>query len=97
MAGDQRPPAHGARDVPGMVLWWERLHPALQIAIVFPVSVVVLWVIHVGPLNQPPGRGFGYAVFWSVLSTGLIVGASRAEHARREAARDRQDEPPRRM
>jgi hypothetical protein len=76
---------------PGVVLRWERLHPAVQIAIVGPISVALLWVIHVGPLNQPAGRGFGYAVFWGVIVTGLVVGASRAEHARREA---RRGEPP---
>ena len=78
---------------PRIVLWWEALHPAAQIAIVGPIAVALLFVLHVGPLNQPTGRGFGYAVFWGVIVTGLIVGASRAEHAKRSRAAQ---EPPRR-
>ncbi|MEW6582500.1 MAG: hypothetical protein AB1416_07045 [Actinomycetota bacterium] len=77
----------GRGDAPALLLWWEARHPALQIALVGPISVALMWVIHIGPLNQPLGRGLGYAAFWGLVLTGLIVAASRAEHARRQAAR----------
>ena len=100
MAEERRRAAGDGKGGPlRIVLWWEALHPAAQIAIVGPISVALLFVIHIGPLNQPTGRGFGYAVFWGVIVTGLVVGASRAEHAKRSrASRDAagRDPPPRR-
>lgn len=62
---------------------WEDLHIAVQVAIVFPISVLVLWYVHVAFLNQPTGRGLSYGVFWGALATAVIVGASRSEKARR--------------
>jgi len=47
------------------------------------VLIIVLWVVHVTLLNQPVGRGLAYGVFWGVLATGAVVGASRSEKARR--------------
>lgn len=49
-----------------------------------PLSVLVLWALHVVFLNQPLGRGLLYGIFWGVLATGIVVGASRAEAARRQ-------------
>jgi hypothetical protein len=62
---------------------WEELHPGVQIAIVAPLAILLLWAVHVGMLNQPAGRGFGYGVFWGLLVTAAVVGAGRAERARR--------------
>ena len=81
-ASRRRPP-------PPIVRRWEGLHVATQIAIVFPIAVVVLWGVHIWLLNQPLLRGFGYGVFWGVLATAAIVGATRSERARRE-----REEPP---
>jgi hypothetical protein len=72
------------RPPPRLLLRWEALHIATQIAIVGPVAVLVLWGLHVVFLNQPVGRGLLYGIFWGVLATGIVVGASRAERARRE-------------
>jgi hypothetical protein len=69
---------------PRLLLRWEALHIGVQLAIVGPLSVVLLWAVHVLFLNQPVVRGLLYGVFWGVLFTGAIVGASRAERARRE-------------
>ena len=63
---------------------WENLHVAAQVAIVFPISVLVLWYVHVAFLNQPLGRGLSYGFFWGALATAAIVGASRSEKARRQ-------------
>ena len=71
------------RPVPPLLRWWEDLHILVQAAIVLPVAVLVLWFVHVTLLNQPVGRGLAYGVFWGVLATAAIVGASRSEKARR--------------
>jgi hypothetical protein len=54
-----------------------------QVAILAPVAVLVLWVAHVTLMNQPLGRGLAYGVFWGLLATAIVVGASRSEKARR--------------
>ncbi len=71
------------RHPPPPVRWWEELHIVAQIALLAPVAVVVLWAAHVYLLNQPLGRGLAYAVFWGLLATAILVGASRSERARR--------------
>ncbi len=71
------------RPVPPLLRWWEDLHILVQIAIVLPVSILLLWAAHVLLLNQPLGRGLAYGVFWGALATAAIVGASRSEKARR--------------
>ena len=48
-----------------------------------PVAILLLWWVHVALLAQPLGRGFAYGVFWGLLATAAIVGASRSEKARR--------------
>ncbi len=63
---------------------WENLSLGFQIVIVGPASFLLLWLIHVSLLNQPPLRGFSYGVFWGVLLTIALVGATRSERARRE-------------
>jgi hypothetical protein len=73
----------GRPSPPRLLLAWEGLHVGVQVAIALPVAVALLWAAHVWLLNQPLGRGLGYAVFWGALATGAIVGASRAERARR--------------
>lgn len=54
-----------------------------QVAIVAPVAIIVLWIAHVSLLAQPLGRGLAYGVFWGLLVTAAVVGASRSEKARR--------------
>ena len=66
---------------------WEDLPLGLQIALVGPAAIVLLWLLHLGPLNQPMLRGFSYGVFWGVLLTIAIVGATRSERARRPSGR----------
>lgn len=68
---------------PAIVRWWEELHILVQIAVVAPVAVAMLWAAHVYLMNQPLGRGLVYGVFWGLLATAAIVGASRSERARR--------------
>jgi hypothetical protein len=42
-----------------------------------------MFLLHIGPFNQPVGRAIGYALFWGAVLTALIVIASRAERAKR--------------
>ena len=76
-----RPP--GRKPPPAWLRRWEDLHVAAQVAIFAPVAIVLLWLGHVVFLNQPLGRGFVYGVFWGLIVTAAVVGASRSEKARR--------------
>jgi hypothetical protein len=62
---------------------WEALSARAQGAIAFPVAAVLMFLIHIGPFNQPVGRAVGYALFWGAILTALLVIASRAERAKR--------------
>jgi hypothetical protein len=71
---------------------WERLAVPAQIAIAFPTLSVVLFLFHLGPLNQPLIRAIFYGLFWSVLATPAVVLATRNElrkRDQRDAARTR--------
>jgi hypothetical protein len=76
-----RPPAR--KPPPPWLRRWEDLHVAAQVAIAAPLAVLLLWLIHVVFMNQPVGRGFVYGVFWGLIATAVVVGASRSEKARR--------------
>lgn len=76
-------------DRPSALIRWEELHVGVQILITFVVSTVVLWLAHIALLNQPSGRGFLYGIFWAVPLTVIIVGATRAERAKRLRAEGR--------
>jgi hypothetical protein len=58
---------------------------AAQMGLAAPVFVVLMWGGHVAFLSQPVGRGLAYGVFWGLLLTAAVVGATRSERARREA------------
>ena len=76
---------------PAWLRRWEDLHVGVQLAVVGPLAILLLWVGHVFLLNQPVWRGLTYGVFWGLLLTGAIVGATRSERARREAGRRETD------
>lgn len=75
------PPAR--RPPPSWLRRWEDLHVAVQVALLGPVAIALLWGVHVVFLNQPVWRGLAYGVFWGLIATALVVGASRSERARR--------------
>ena len=68
---------------------WERLSVPVQIAIAFPTLSVVLFLLHLGPLKQPPIRAAFYGVFWSILATPLLVIATQNELRKRERREQR--------
>ncbi|MFM8828325.1 MAG: hypothetical protein ACKORG_06680 [Actinomycetota bacterium] len=76
-------------DRPSALTKWEDLHVGVQVLVTFVVSTIVLWLAHIALLNQPNGRGFLYGIFWAVPLTVIIVGATRAERAKRLRAEGR--------
>src|SRR5438270_4915196 len=71
-----------------MIRPWERLPVAAQVAIAFPTWAVLLFLFHLGPLNQPPVRAAFYGVFWSLVFTPVGVLATQNElRKRRERQR----------
>jgi len=67
---------------------WERLAVPVQVGIAFPVLTVLLFLFHLGPLNQPPIRALFYGVFWSVVATPALVLATQNELRKRERKDD---------
>lgn len=72
---------------PAWLRRWEDLHVGVQVAVVAPLAILLLWAAHVFLLNQPVWRGLSYGVFWGLLVTAAVVGATRSERARRDAHR----------
>jgi hypothetical protein len=72
-----------------MIRPWERLPVAAQVAIAFPTWAVLLFLFHLGPLNQPPVRAAFYGVFWSLVFTPVGVLATQNELRKR---RERENE-----
>jgi hypothetical protein len=79
------------RQPPRLLLRWEALPAQTQIMITFPVLVVVLFFVHIGPLKQPLARGAFYAVFWAILGTFAVVVATRTEAAKRKRTDEESD------
>lgn len=74
---------------------WEGLSIGVQLIVAFVVATAIMLWFHLGPLRQPFWRGVSYSVFWSFLGTVAIVGATRAEAAkRRQREKERKENPP---
>jgi hypothetical protein len=70
-----------------LLLVWESLRGPVQFLVSLPVTIVLLFLLHLGPLNQPPARALFYGVFWGLLASLAITLASQNE------ARKRRGEP----
>ena len=70
-----------------LLLAWERLRGPVQFLISLPVTILLLFLLHLGPLNQPPARALFYGVLWGLLASLAITLASQNE------ARKRRGEP----
>jgi hypothetical protein len=70
---------------PRIVVWWEELSVVVQVAVVAPISVIGMSLIHIWLFvpNISVGRAIGYGFFWGGMLTFALVGATRAERARR--------------
>ena len=70
---------------------WEDLPMLAQLIVSGIPLILLLWVLNVGPMNQPLLRGFGYGIFEGSIAAGAVFGATRSERARR-LARDGSDD-----
>jgi hypothetical protein len=77
-----------------MIRPWERLPVPAQVAVAFPTWAVLLFLFHLGPLNQPPIRAAFYGVFWSLLFTPAVVLGTQNE-LRKRRQREQSDSPSR--
>ena len=67
------------------MVWWEELSIVMQIAVVAPIAIIGISWIHILLFvpNISVGRAIGYGFFWGAMVTFAVVGATRAERARR--------------
>ena len=67
------------------MVWWEELSVVVQIAVVAPISIIGMSLIHIWLFvpNISTGRAIAYGIFWGGMITFALVGATRAERARR--------------
>lgn len=68
---------------PRAILWWEALETWQQLAISFPVSAVLTFLLNLGPFNQPLLRSVFYGFFEGGVISGLLAVATRTERDRR--------------
>jgi hypothetical protein len=75
--GDQR----GRPSAP--LKWWEGLTLPKQGAIAGPTLVVFLFLVNLGPFNQPLWRSILYGVFEGGVLTGLLLAITQSEKTKR--------------
>ncbi len=72
---------------------WERLPGMVQFALSFPVTAVLLFLLHLGPLNQPLIRAVFYGLFWAIPASAAIAIASQNEARKRRGEVPEQGPP----
>lgn len=72
-----------AKPPPTIVAWWERLETWKQLAISFAPFSVLMFVINVGPFDQPLLRSVFYGLFEGAVLTGLLAVATATERSKR--------------
>ncbi|HEX6348260.1 MAG TPA: hypothetical protein VF160_02585 [Candidatus Dormibacteraeota bacterium] len=70
-----------------MIQRWEALSPFVQGAIALPPLSVLLFVVNIGPFNQPVGRSIFYGVFEGAVVTALVLVATANEKSKRRSNR----------
>lgn len=68
---------------PKLLAWWEGLETWRQLALSFPVLSLLMFVINVGPFNQPILRSIFYGLFEGGVLSGLMAVATATERGRR--------------
>ena len=66
-----------------LVAWWESRTTPIQLAISFPVFTVLMFVINLGPFNQPLWRSILYGLFEGGVLSGLLAVATATERGKR--------------
>jgi len=86
MSGERRPsPAEPrANSAPNpLVRWWESRTTVAQLVISFPVFAMLMFLINVGPFNQPLIRSILYGLFEGGVLSGLLAVATATERGKR--------------
>jgi hypothetical protein len=77
-------PKHGTSPSPPRWLaWWEGLETWRQLALSFPVLSLFMFLINVGPFNQPILRSIFYGLFEGGVLSGLMAVATATERGKR--------------
>jgi hypothetical protein len=64
---------------------WEAFSPFVQGAIALPPLSVLLFLVNLGPFNQPVWRSVLYGIFEGAVVTGLLLIASATEKSKRSS------------
>jgi hypothetical protein len=72
---EQRPPK--------LLRRWEGLETWKQLALSFPVMAVLMFLINIGPFNQPILRSIFYGLFEGGVLSGLMAVATATERTKR--------------
>jgi len=68
-----------------MIQRWEAFSPFVQGAIALPPLSVLLFLVNLGPFNQPVWRSVLYGIFEGAVVTGLLLIASATEKSKRSS------------
>ena len=84
MAGSGDPkPETSSRPPHRLLEWWEGLETWHGLAISFPVLSLLMFLINVGPFNQPILRSIFYGLFEGGVLSGLTAVATATERSKR--------------
>jgi hypothetical protein len=83
MAGSGHPKQGTKPSPPRWLAWWEGLETWRQLALSFPVLSVFMFLVNVGPFNQPILRSIFYGLFEGGVLTGLMAVATATERGKR--------------
>jgi hypothetical protein len=83
MAGTGDPEPGAKPSAPRWLAWWEGLETWRQLALSFPVLSLFMFLINVGPFNQPILRSIFYGLFEGGVLTGLTAVATATERGKR--------------
>jgi hypothetical protein len=64
---------------------WESLSPFAQGAIALPPLSVLLFLVNLGPFNQPLWRSLLYGIFEGAVVTALLLVATASEKSKRKS------------
>jgi hypothetical protein len=68
-----------------MIQRWEALSPFVQGAIALPPLSVLLFLVNLGPFNQPVWRSVFYGIFEGGVVTVLVLVATATEKSKRSS------------
>jgi len=66
-----------------LVRWWEGLTAPRQAAAAGPPLVILLFLVNLGPFNQPLWRSILYGIFEGGILTGVLLAVTQSEKSKR--------------